>query len=126
MQCVAATIVMLPLAVTRFPSHMPSLEVIVSLVALGTICTALAYLTFFMLLVEVGASRGTVFTYVNPAVSVFLGVLLLKEPFGFATVVGFLLIILGSWLSTGGALPFVKQLRTHLQQRESQSAETTR
>lgn len=126
MQCIAATIVMLPLAITRLPSHLPSLEVIASLVALGTVCTALAYLAFFMLLVEVGASRGIVFTYVNPAVSVILGVLLLNEPFGFATVAGFLLIILGSWLSTGGALPFVKQLRTRLQHRESQSAETTK
>jgi len=125
-QCVSATIVLLPLAVTRLPSHMPSLEVIVSLILLGTICTALAYLAFFMLLGEVGASRGTVFTYVNPAVSVLLGVLLLNEPFGFATVAGFLLIILGSWLSTGGALPSRKQLRTRFQQRLSRGAETSR
>ncbi len=125
-QSVVATIVLLPLAVLRLPSRMPSLEVIVSLVALGTICTALAYLAFFKLLIEVGASRGTVFTYVNPAVSVFLGVLLLNEPFGFATVVGFLLIILGSWLSTGGALPSVKQLRMHFQQRLNRDAEITK
>jgi len=125
-QCVSATIVLLPLAVTRLPSHLPSLEVIVSLVMLGTICTALAYLAFFMLLGEVGASRGTVFTYVNPAVSVLLGVLLLNEPFGLATVAGFLLIILGSWLSTGGALPSLKLLRTRFQRGEDQSVETTR
>lgn len=125
-QCVAATIVLLPLAVTRLPSHLPSLEVIVSLIVLGTICTAVAYLAFFMLLGEVGASRGIVFTYVNPAVSVILGVLLLNEPFGLATVAGFLLIILGSWLSTGGALPSLKQLRTRFQREENRSVETTR
>ncbi|HEU5228464.1 MAG TPA: DMT family transporter, partial [Ktedonobacteraceae bacterium] len=124
-QCVTATVVLLPLAVMHLPSHLPSLEVMVSLVVLGTICTALAYLTFFALLVEVGASRGTVFTYVNPAVSVILGVLLLNEPFGFATVAGFLLIILGSWLSTGGALPSVKQLKARLQQRFGRGAEMT-
>ncbi len=69
------------------------------------ICTALAYLAFFALVDEVGASRGTVITYVNPAVSVLLGVTLLGEPLDAAIVVGFLLIILGSWLSTGGVLP---------------------
>lgn len=104
-ECASATVVLAPLAVTRLPSTIPSLEVIVSLLVLGLICTALAYLTFFALVAEVGASRGTVFTYVNPVVSVLLGVILLGEPLTAATIAGFLLIIIGSWLSTGGALP---------------------
>lgn len=98
--CVTATIVLAPLAVTRLPSKMPSLEVMVSLLVLGLICTALAYVIFLALVAEVGASRGTVITYVNPVVSVFLGVTLLGEPLTIAIIVGFLLIIIGSWLST--------------------------
>ena len=105
LECVTATIVVLPLAVTRLPSKIPNLEVIASLVVLGVICTAVAYLIFFALVAEVGASRGTVITYVNPAVSVLLGVTLLAEPLNAAIIIGFLLIILGSWLSTGGVLP---------------------
>jgi drug/metabolite transporter (DMT)-like permease len=62
-------------------------------------------LTFFALIAEVGASRESAFTYVNPAISVLLGVAMLHELFDAATIVGFLLIILGSWLSTGGTLP---------------------
>ncbi len=104
-ECVTATLVVLPLAVTRLPSKIPDLEVIASLLVLGLICTALAYLTFFALVAEVGASRGTVITYVNPAISVLLGVALLGEPLNAAIFVGFLLIIVGSWLSTGGILP---------------------
>src|SRR2546425_7012942 len=103
--CVTATVVLLPLAVTRLPSKLPDLEVLASLLVLGLICTALAYLLFFALVAEVGACRGTVFTYVNPAISVFLGITLLGEPLNAAIIVGFLLIILGSWLSTGGVLP---------------------
>ena len=76
-----------------------------SLLVLGVICTALAYLTFFALVAEVGASRASVITYVNPAVSVLLGVTVLGESLTAAIIVGFLLIILGSWLSTGGTLP---------------------
>jgi drug/metabolite transporter (DMT)-like permease len=109
-ECTTATVVLSPLALTRLPSQLPNLEVIASLLVLGLICTALAYLTFFALLAEVGASRGTVFTYVNPVVSVFLGVLLLNEPFDLSTIVGFLLIIVGSWLSTGGTLPLAIRL----------------
>jgi drug/metabolite transporter (DMT)-like permease len=104
-QCTVTAIILLPVAVTRLPDRLPSTEVIASLLILGLICTALAYLTYFTLIAEVGASRGTVFTYVNPAVSVLLGVTLLGEPLNGATVAGFLLIILGSWLSTGGSLP---------------------
>jgi drug/metabolite transporter (DMT)-like permease len=104
-ECTVAAIVLLPLTVTRLPSQVPSIPVIASLIALGLICTALAWLTFFALIGEVGASRGTVFTYVNPAVAVLLGIILLNEPLNVAIIVGFLLIIIGSWLSTGGALP---------------------
>lgn len=104
-ECVTATVVLLPLAATRLPGKLPDLEVMVSLLVLGLVCTALAYLTFFALVAEVGALRGTVITYVNPAVSVLLGVTLLSEPLTAATIAGFLLIIAGSWLSTGGRLP---------------------
>ena len=108
--CITATLAVSPLALTRLPGKIPGTEVIVSLLVLGLICTALAYLVFFALIAEVGASRGTVFTYVNPAVSVLLGVTLLGEPLNAAIIVGFLLIIAGSWLSTGGVLlPLARQ-----------------
>jgi drug/metabolite transporter (DMT)-like permease len=101
------------------------MEVIASLLILGLICTALAYLLFYALVAEVGASRGTVITYVNPAISVLLGVTLLSEPLNAAIIVGFLLIILGSWLSTSGFLPPKLRrlpLRRQRQQTESEPA----
>jgi drug/metabolite transporter (DMT)-like permease len=117
-ECVTATIVLLPLAVTRLPGKIPDPGVIASMLVLGVICTALAYLIFFALVAEVGASRGTVITYVNPAVSVFLGVTFLGEPLNAAIIAGFLLIILGSWLSTSGnlTLPLRHLFRTRRQQ----------
>lgn len=111
-ECITTAVILSPLALTRLPGKIPGQEVMVSLLVLGLICTALAYLLFFALVAEVGASRGTVFTYVNPAVSVLLGVALLGEPLNAAIITGFLLIILGSWLSTGGTLP--PSLRQHL------------
>jgi drug/metabolite transporter (DMT)-like permease len=104
-ECSVATLLLFPLAVTHWPTRMPSLGTLASLLILGLVCTALALLTFFALVAEAGASKGSVFTYVNPAVSVLLGFALLHEALSLATIAGFLLIILGSWLSTGGTLP---------------------
>jgi drug/metabolite transporter (DMT)-like permease len=127
-ECVAATVVLLPLAVTRLPERAPDLGVMASLLGLGLVCTALAFLTFYALMAEVGASRGTVFTYVNPAVSVLLGVTLLGEPLNVEIIAGFLLIIAGSWLSTGGSVPpMLKQVwRERRWQQVDQDVEATR
>ncbi len=70
------------------------------MVALGLICTALAFVAFFELIKEIGSTRATVITYVNPAVAVVLGVVFLGESFNAGTGVGFALILAGSWLST--------------------------
>ncbi|GCE15576.1 DMT family transporter [Tengunoibacter tsumagoiensis] len=106
-ECSITTVVLLPLILTRLPSHVPSIGVLGSLLILGVICTALALPTFFALIAEVGASRGTVITYINPAVSVLLGATILQEQFTIATISGFLLIIAGSWISTTGSIPFL-------------------
>ena len=60
---------------------------------------------FFRLIAEAGPSRASVITYVNPAVAVALGVLVLGEDLGAASIAGLLLILAGSWLATGGRLP---------------------
>lgn len=99
------TVLLAPVAAFRLPQQRPSTYVVASLLVLGLACTALAFPIFFALIAEAGAGRGTVITYVNPAVAVALGVMLLGEPITAATVAGFLLIIAGSWLSTGGRLP---------------------
>jgi drug/metabolite transporter (DMT)-like permease len=84
---------------------MPSPNVLLSLAALGLVCTAVAFVAYFALIAETGPGRATVITYINPAVAVTLGVTLLGEPLTATVAAGFLLIIAGSWLSTGGTLP---------------------
>ena len=67
---------------------------------LGIVCSALAFLVFFALIAEVGPTRATVITYVNPAVALLLGVLILGEPLTVGLLVGFPLVLLGSALAT--------------------------
>ena len=66
-------------------------------------CTALGFLLFFALIAEIGPARSTVITYLNPAVAVLLGVVLLGEPFTAGIAVGFPLILVGSVLATSSA-----------------------
>ncbi|HEX4754826.1 MAG TPA: DMT family transporter [Candidatus Dormibacteraeota bacterium] len=89
-----------PIGVLQLPSHAPSLKVVLAVAALGVVCTALAFVLFFALIAEVGPVRATVITYVNPAVALLLGVLILGEPFTAGAGVGFALILAGSFLAT--------------------------
>jgi drug/metabolite transporter (DMT)-like permease len=89
-----------PLAAWQHPARMPAGTVIAAVVALGLVCTAVAFVAFFELIKEVGSTRATVITYLNPAVAVVLGVGFLGESFKVATGVGFVLILAGSWVST--------------------------
>jgi drug/metabolite transporter (DMT)-like permease len=52
------------------------------------------------LIAEVGPARATVITYVNPAVAIVLGSLVLDEPLTLGMAIGFPLVILGSFLGT--------------------------
>lgn len=71
-----------------------------SVAALGILCTAIAFALLFQLIKEVGPSRTTVITYINPAVAILLGIALLGEPFTAGIAVGFPLVLLGSVLAT--------------------------
>ena len=71
-----------------------------SLVTLGVVCTALALAMFFALIREVGPQRSLVITFVNPAVAVLLGVLLLDEPFTLGIALGLPLVLVGCVLAT--------------------------
>lgn len=89
-----------PAGLAQLPPAWPGSEVVGAVVVLGAVCTALAFLIFFELIAEIGPVRATVVAYVNPAVAVALGVLLLGEPFTLATAAGFALILGGSFLAT--------------------------
>jgi drug/metabolite transporter (DMT)-like permease len=88
----------LPYALVRWPHHVHA-RPLASIVVLGVVCTALAFVTFFALIAAIGAARATVITYVNPAVALTLGVLFLGEDFTLGMGIGFPLILAGSVLA---------------------------
>jgi drug/metabolite transporter (DMT)-like permease len=97
----AAALVYTPPAILTWPAALPAPQVLTALAGLAVLCTALAFLVFFALIREVGPSRALVFTYVNPAVAVTAGVLVLSEPLTASILVAFALILAGSVLAAG-------------------------
>ncbi|GAA3912877.1 DMT family transporter [Microbacterium invictum] len=97
-------LVYLPLALAT-QHEIPTVRSTVSLVALGVLCTAVAFIGFFALIREVGPVRAPLFTYVNPIVAIGLGIVILGEQLTPGLLLGFPLVIVGCWLAaTGGQL----------------------
>ncbi len=78
-----------------------------SVLVLGLVCTALAFVLFFRLIAAAGPVRATVITFLNPAVAVLLGLVVLGEPITLGVMVGFPLVLAGSWLATRPSRPRV-------------------
>ena len=96
---ILATVIYAPFAPMLWPAHV-SPGAAWSVVGLGVICTATAFVIFFALIADVGPARATVIAYVNPVVAMILGVLLLSEPLTLGMAIGFPLVIVGSILAT--------------------------
>ncbi len=98
---IAALLLTAP-AAFGYSSEPPSDGALASVVVLGLLCTAAALVLMAMLVDEAGPGRALVVTYVNPVVAVALGIVFLGESLGPAAIAGLMLILVGSWLATGG------------------------
>ncbi|MFC5500709.1 DMT family transporter [Lysinimonas soli] len=83
-----------------WPTRWPSAPVIASIVTLAVVCSAVAFLLMFALVAEVGPMRTTTITYLNPAVAIIAGALVLGERVTVWTVIGFVLVLGGAYLVT--------------------------
>ena len=90
-----------PLMIVQFPEvSTVSKESVVSLLALGVFSTALAFISFFIVLKEIGPARASIGTYINTAIAVVLGVMILSEPLTIGIMVGLPLVMIGSYLAS--------------------------
>jgi drug/metabolite transporter (DMT)-like permease len=69
-------------------------------IALAVLCSAIAFVALFALVDEVGPTRTTVITYINPAVAIILGIIILSEPITTGIIIGFPLVLIGSVMAT--------------------------
>ena len=97
---IITSVVYLPFALASWPSESPSIQAVGSVLALGVFCTAIAFILFFKVVVEVGPPRASLVTYLNTTVAVLLGVVLLGEPLTLGIALGLPLVLIGSYFAS--------------------------
>jgi drug/metabolite transporter (DMT)-like permease len=95
----------LPFAVVQLPAHFPPTNSIFAVLALGFFSTALAFIAFFIVMKEIGPARASLVTYLNTAIAVLLGVIILGEPLTVGIVVGLPLVLVGSYFASRKSAP---------------------
>jgi drug/metabolite transporter (DMT)-like permease len=97
-----ATLFLLPLfaysAIRHPPASWGGWHVWLSLLGLGLMCTAFAYVLYFRLLTAIGPVKSMTTTFLIPPFGVLWGALLLDEPLSMAHLYGGVLIAGALWL----------------------------
>ena len=97
----AATLLTLP-ALAFFPSPgTPTPGIMAAALALGVMCTGVAYILYFKLIEDVGTTSALTVTFLNPIFGILWGALFLGEIVGWYTVAGAGIVIVGTALVTG-------------------------
>jgi drug/metabolite transporter (DMT)-like permease len=93
----------LPVAIVTAPRELPGVRAVLAVIALGLLCTALAYMLYYSLIDQVGGERAALANYLTPAFALFYGVLLLGESITLSAIIGLVLIIAGAEITLRGA-----------------------
>jgi drug/metabolite transporter (DMT)-like permease len=79
----------------------PTLGIMGAVLALGVLCSGIAYLLYFRLIAEVGTTSALTVTFLNPVFGILWGALFLGEVVGWYTVLGSAIVLVGTALVTG-------------------------
>lgn len=97
----AATLLVIP-ALPFFPSPgEPTVGIMAAALALGILCSGIAYLLYFKLVADVGPTSALTVTFLNPLFGILWGALFLHEVVGWHTIAGAAIVIAGTMLVTG-------------------------
>lgn len=96
----AAALGLLPLALVLLPAAPPTALVVGNMLALGLLASGVAFLLYFRLMADVGATRALAVTYLIPLFGVLWGWLFLGESLPASALAGGILILSGTVLVT--------------------------
>lgn len=99
-QAAAALVLIVP-AIIFWPSQTPSLFDWLNILVLGFLCTGVAYLLYFRLIENLGATGAVSVTFLIPAFAMLWGALIIDEEITNAMLVSCLVILIGTALTTG-------------------------
>jgi len=96
-------------ALAFFPMSGPATPGIAAAVlALGVLCSGIAYILYFRLIEEVGTTSALTVTFLNPVFGILWGALFLGETIGWYTVAGSAIVLVGTALVTGFVPRFLR------------------
>lgn len=107
-----ASLIVLPLLPLMPMREEPTLTISVSVIALGVVCTGLAYLLYFRLIEDIGAASALSVTFLIPLFGILWGNLFLNEQVGWNTVLGAVFVVGGTMLVTGFSIKSFVMSRT--------------
>jgi drug/metabolite transporter (DMT)-like permease len=96
-----ASLVLAPFAYVFWPQHRIPMSTWYSVLALGALCTAVAYVLFFRLVANAGAPYAASVTFLIPVFGVIWGIIFLREPLTVWTIIGCSIVLLGTALASG-------------------------
>jgi drug/metabolite transporter (DMT)-like permease len=92
----AAGLLLIPFIAVSPPAVVPTPQVVASMLALGLVCGAIAYVLYFRLIADIGATGALTVTYLIPVFGVLWGALFLGEALSVSMLAGGALVILGT------------------------------
>ena len=98
---IASAVMILPGGIWLWPAQSPALHDWLAAATLAIVCTALAYLLYYKLLVRASATALTAVTYLIPVFGVLWGALFLHESITLHIAAGMLVTMLGTAFTTG-------------------------
>lgn len=99
-QCFAV-LCLAPVSLFVLPASMPDMNSWLQVLVLGVVCTAAAYIMYFRLIANIGASKAITVAYLIPVFGVLWGMLFLDETMTLNMWLGAALVLLGVSLTTG-------------------------
>jgi drug/metabolite transporter (DMT)-like permease len=97
----SAAVVLVPLAAWTWPDHAVSAQAWAGVIALGVICTGVAYILYFRIIERAGPAKALSVTFAIPVFAVLYGVVLLHETVTVWMLICGAVVIVGTALSTG-------------------------
>jgi len=107
----ASAIILLPVAALFPVAETPGPGIMSAVIALGVLCSGIAYILYFRLIHDEGATSALSVTFLIPVFGVLWGYLFLEEAIGWHTVSGALVVLLGTMLVTGFSLRSLRAMR---------------
>jgi drug/metabolite transporter (DMT)-like permease len=95
---IGASVFLLPAMPWSMSEHVPSLKAWACTLALGVVCTGVAYILYFRMIEFYGASRSMVVAYLIPIFGVLWGFLFLEESINTSMLVGGSIVLAGTIL----------------------------